>query len=58
MASLNTETRRLRAITEVKFPPSEQRTVTFTLPADDLAFVGNDNKRHLKPVVVVLQITD
>ena len=58
VASLVPESRRLRAFTKVDLKPGEQRTVTFTLPADDLAFVGNDGKRHLEPGEFLLQIAD
>ena len=58
VASLVPESRRLRAFTKVDLKPGEQRTVTFTLPADDLAFVGNDDKRHLEPGEFLLQIAD
>ena len=58
VASLVPESRRLRAFTKIELQPGEQRTVTFTLPADDLAFVGNDGKRHLEPGEFLLQIAD
>ena len=58
VASIVPESRRLRAFTKVDLKPGEMRTVTFTLPADDLAFVGNDGKRHLEPGEFVLQIAD
>ena len=58
VASIVPESRRLRAFTKVDLRPGEQRTVTFTLPADDLAFVGNDGKRHLEPGEFLLQIAD
>lgn len=58
VASIVPESRRLRAFTKVDLQPGEQRTVTFTLPADDLAFVGNDDKRHLEPGEFLLQIAD
>ena len=58
VASIVPESRRLRAFTKVELKPGEQRTVTFTLPADDLAFVGIDGKRHLEPGEFLLQIAD
>ena len=58
VASLVPESRRLRAFTKIELQPGEQRTVTFTLPADDLAFVGNDGKRHLEPGEFLLQIAN
>ena len=58
VASLVPESRRLRAFTKIELQPGEQRTVTFNLPADDLAFVGDDGKRHLEPGEFLLQIAD
>lgn len=58
VASIVPESRRLRAFTKIELQPGEQRTVTFTLPADDLAFIGNDGKRHLEPGEFLLQIAD
>ena len=42
VASLTPENRRLRAFQKVSLQPQETRTVTFQLPASDLAFVGYD----------------
>ena len=58
VASLVPESRRLRAFTKIELQPGEQRTVTFTLPANDLAFVGNDGNRHLEPGEFLLQIAN
>ena len=58
VASIVPESRRLRAFTKVDLKPGEMRTVTFTLPADDLAFVGNDGRRHLEPGEFLLQVAD
>jgi beta-glucosidase len=58
VASIVPESRRLRAFTKVDLKPGETRTVTFNLPADDLAFVGNDGKRHLEPGEFLIQIAD
>ena len=44
VASLTPDNRRLRAFTKVDLQPGETKTVTFTLPAKDLAFVGADGK--------------
>ena len=40
VASLTPENRRLRAFEKVTLQPQEKRTVTFSLPAKDLSFVG------------------
>ena len=58
VASLVPESRRLRAFTKIELQPGEMRTVTFSLPANDLAFVGNDGKRHLEPGEFLLQIAN
>ena len=42
VASLTPENRRLRAFQKVSLQPQETRTVTFQLPASELAFVGSD----------------
>jgi beta-glucosidase len=58
VASIIPEARRLRAFTKIDLQPGEQRTVTFSLPANDLAFVGYDDQRHLEPGEFVLQIAN
>ena len=58
VASIIPEARRLRAFTKIDLQPGEQRTVTFSLPANDLAFVGFDDQRHLEPGEFVLQIAN
>jgi beta-glucosidase len=44
VASLTPENRRLRAFQKVDLKPGETKTVTLTIPASDLAFVGYDGK--------------
>ena len=44
VASIVPDNKRLRAFEKVELKPGETRTVTFTLPASDLAFVGADGK--------------
>jgi beta-glucosidase len=44
VASLVPDNRVLRAFDKVELAPGETKTVTFTLPASDLAFVGEDGK--------------
>ena len=58
VASIVPESRRLRAFTKIDLQPGEMRTVTFSLPANDLAFVGNDDQRHLEPGEFLLQIAN
>ena len=43
-ASLMPDNRRLRAFDKISLEPGETRTVTLTIPAQDLAFVGQDGK--------------
>lgn len=38
------DNRRLRAFEKIELAPGEKRTVTFTIPASDLAYVGYDGK--------------
>ena len=47
-ASLMPDNRRLRAFEKIELQPGETRTVQLEVPADDLAFVGLDGKRHLE----------
>ncbi|MDE6325455.1 MAG: glycoside hydrolase family 3 C-terminal domain-containing protein, partial [Duncaniella sp.] len=44
VASIVPDNKRLRAFEKIELKPGETRTVTFTLPASDLAFVGADGK--------------
>lgn len=44
VASLVPDGRRLRAFDKVELQPGEKRTVTLSIPASDLAFVGADGK--------------
>lgn len=44
VASLTPESRRLRAFKKVELQPGETKTVTMTIKASDLAFVGADGK--------------
>lgn len=44
VASLTPDVRRLRAFEKVELQPGESRRVTLKVPADDLAFVGQDGK--------------
>ena len=38
------DNRRLRAFEKIELKPGQTRTVTFKLPASDLAYVGHDGK--------------
>ena len=48
VASLTPDNRRLRAFTKIELQPGQQKTVTFTLPAKELAFVGADGRWTLE----------
>ena len=56
VASIVPESRRLRAFQKIELQPGQQQTVTFHLPATDLAFVGADGQWHLEPGIFKLQI--
>ncbi len=49
VASVVPDNRRLRQFQKITLDPGETRTVTFKLPATDLAFVGADGQWHLEP---------
>ena len=48
IASLVPDVKRLRAFTKISLQPGESKTVKLTVPADELAFVGQDGKWHLE----------
>ena len=48
VASLIPDVKRLRAFEKVELAPGESKTVTFDLPANELAFVGADGKWRLE----------
>ena len=48
VASMVPDGRRLRAFDKIELQPGETKTVTFSLNADDLAFVGYDGKWTLE----------
>ena len=48
VASIIPDVRRLRGFEKVALQPGETRTVSFSLPASELAFVGADGKWHLE----------
>lgn len=47
-ASSTPDNIRLRAFEKIELAPGEKRTVSFTIPASDLAFVGYDGKWRLE----------
>ena len=58
IASMVPDGRRLRAFNKIELQPSETKTVTFELKADDLAFVGWDGKWRLEEGDFKLMIAD
>lgn len=44
VASITPDNKRLRAFQKIELKAGETKTVSFTIPASDLAFVGNDGK--------------
>jgi beta-glucosidase len=44
VATISPDVRRLRAFDKIELQPGETKTVTLTIPASDLAFVGADGK--------------
>lgn len=56
VASITPDNRRLRAFQKIELQPGEQKTVTFQLPASDLAFVGADGRWTLEEGDFILKI--
>ena len=56
VASLTPDNKRLRAFDKVALEPGETKTVSFTLPAKDLAFVGADGRWTLEEGAFTLKV--
>ncbi len=56
VASMVPDNKRLRAFDKVELQPGETRTVTFSLPAKNMAFVGFDGKWTLEEGEFVVKI--
>ena len=56
IASMVPDNKRLRQFTKIALEPGEKKTVTFQLPAKDLAFVGADGKWTLEEGDFILKI--
>ena len=56
IASLTPDNKRLRAFDKVALEPGETKTVRFTLPAKDLAFVGADGRWTLEEGTFTLKV--
>lgn len=48
IASLTPDVKRLRAFEKISLKPGESRKVNLSIPINNLAFIGLDNKRHLE----------
>jgi beta-glucosidase len=48
VASLTPDVKRLRRFEKVDLKPGESKTISFTLPLKELAFVNTDNKKNLE----------
>ncbi len=58
VASIVPDNRRLRDFTKISLEPGETKTVTFELPAKNLAFVGEDGKWRLEEGEFIIKIAD
>lgn len=56
IASIVPDNKRLRCFTKISLEPGETKTVTFTLPTKDLAFVGADGRWTLEEGDFLLRV--
>ncbi len=56
VASIVPDNKRLRDFTKIELQPGETKTVTFSLPAKSLAFVGADGRWTLEEGDFVLKV--
>ncbi len=56
VASITRPSRELKGFARVALEPGERRTVTFTVPADLLSFVGVDFARIVEPGTIEVKI--
>jgi beta-glucosidase len=56
VASIVPDNRRLRDFTKIELQPGEVKTVTFQLPAKQLAFVGADGRWTLEEGDFILKV--
>ncbi len=57
IASIVPDNKRLRDFTKVELQPGETKTVTFTLPAKSIAFVGADGRWTLEEGDILLKVS-
>ena len=55
-ASVTPPLKRLKRFAKISLQPDESRRVTFELGADDLAFIGADNKRVVESGVFDVRV--
>ena len=58
VASITPDVRRLRAFDKVELSPGQSKTVTFTINANDLAFVNAEGKWTLEEGEFMIQLGD
>jgi len=58
IASLTPDVKRLRGFDKIELAPGASRTVSFTLPMKQLAFVNTDNKTVLESGAFAVQVGD
>jgi beta-glucosidase len=58
IASLTPDVKRLRGFQKIELNPGESKTVSFTIPMHELAFVGIDNQKHLEEGDFKIQVAD
>jgi beta-glucosidase len=58
IASLTPDVKRLRGFEKVDLKPGESKTVTFSIPLKQLAFVGIDLKKHLEAGEFNIQVAN
>jgi beta-glucosidase len=56
IASITPDVKRLRRFEKVDLKPGESKTITFTLPLKELAFVNTDNKKIVEAGDFKIQI--
>jgi beta-glucosidase len=58
IASLTPDVKRLRGFEKVDLKPGESKTITFSIPLKQLAFVGIDLKKHLEAGEFNIQVAN
>ena len=58
VASITPDVKRLRRFEKIDLKPGESKTITFTLPLKELAFVNTDNKKILEAGDFKIRVND